>query len=126
MALKEKVFADLSDDELLVEVRRLAAAERTAAAALLRSLIEVDARAPVSRSRLFVSLYLLHAGAASGAEGRYSERGFLEFRHVQPYAGVGAATVENIQLRCRAHNQHEAAMFFGGDGPQIVRETPVL
>jgi hypothetical protein len=37
-------FADLPDDELLAEVKRLAATERCATAALIRSLIEVDAR----------------------------------------------------------------------------------
>jgi hypothetical protein len=25
----------------------------------------------------------------------------------------GAATVDNIQLRCRAHNQYEARLYFG-------------
>lgn len=29
----------------------------------------------------------------------------------------GAATTENIQLRCRAHNAHEAALVFGEAGP---------
>jgi hypothetical protein len=31
----------------------------------------------------------------------------------------GAATVENIELRCRAHNAYEARLFFG---PDVVRE----
>jgi hypothetical protein len=34
-----------------------------------------------------------------GRNGRCSERGFLEFHHVQPYAAGGAATAENVQLR---------------------------
>jgi hypothetical protein len=46
--------------------------------------------------------------AFEGAEGRCGERGFLEFHHVVPYADGGAASEENIQLRCRAHNQFEA------------------
>ena len=37
-------FADLPDDQLLVEVKRLAGAERCATAALVRSLVELDAR----------------------------------------------------------------------------------
>jgi hypothetical protein len=41
------------------------------------------------------------------------ERGFLEFHHVRPFAEGGEATVGNIQLRCRAHNGHEADMFYG-------------
>jgi hypothetical protein len=48
-----------------------------------------------------------------GAHGRCTERGFLEFHHVVPYADGGLATVENIQLRCRAHNAYEAEEYFG-------------
>ena len=47
-----------------------------------------------------------------GRAGRCRETAFLEFHHVTPYAAGGATTVENIQLRCRAHNQHEARVFF--------------
>ena len=54
-----------------------------------------------------------------GAEGRCRETAFLEFHHVEPYAAGGAATMENIQLRCRAHNVYEAELFFGTD---VVRE----
>ena len=31
----------------------------------------------------------------------------LEFHHVRPFAVGGGATVENIELRCRAHNRFE-------------------
>lgn len=48
-----------------------------------------------------------------GGERRCSERGFLELHHVVPYARGGAATEENIQLRCRAHNQFESEQIFG-------------
>jgi 5-methylcytosine-specific restriction endonuclease McrA len=51
--------------------------------------------------------------AFDGKEGRCAERGFLEFHHVVPYASGGLATVDNIQMRCRAHNQHEADEWFG-------------
>ena len=44
---------------------------------------------------------------------RCNERAWLEFHHVIPYARGGRATVENIQLRCRAHNGYEAALEFG-------------
>jgi hypothetical protein len=57
--------------------------------------------------------------AFSGAKGRCSETGFLEFHHIRPFAAGGAASVENVELRCRAHNQHEAELFFG---PLIARE----
>ena len=54
-----------------------------------------------------------------GAEGRCAETAFLEFHHVEPYAAGGEATVQNIELRCRAHNAYEARLFFGDD---VVRE----
>jgi hypothetical protein len=44
---------------------------------------------------------------------RCDARRFLEFHHVVPRAAGGAATVANIQLRCRAHNGHEVDLFFG-------------
>jgi hypothetical protein len=53
---------------------------------------------------------------------RCTERGFLEFHHVRPYAVGGPPTVENIQLRCRAHNGYEAEQVFGPWGPVVVRE----
>lgn len=62
--------------------------------------------------------------SASGR--RCTERGFLEFHHVVPYARGGAASVENLQLRCGRHNRYEAARDFG-PWPRCVRETaPVL
>lgn len=57
--------------------------------------------------------------AFAGQAGRCVERGALEFHHVVPYAEGGKATAENIQLRCRAHNQYEAEQWFG---PLMVRE----
>ena len=48
-----------------------------------------------------------------GTRGRCTERGFLEFHHVVPFADAGAATLENIQRRCRAHNQYESEQWFG-------------
>ena len=48
-----------------------------------------------------------------GRDGRCAERSFLEYHHVRPYAAGGLATTANIELRCRAHNAYEAALFFG-------------
>jgi hypothetical protein len=62
--------------------------------------------------------------AFEGGEGRCSERGFLEYHHVVPYANGGAASEDNIQLRCRAHNQYEADQWFGA-GDLLVGEPPV-
>jgi hypothetical protein len=52
------------------------------------------------------------------------ERRFVEFHHVIPHAASGPATVENIQLRCRAHNGHEVDLFFG-PGKRRTREDVV-
>jgi hypothetical protein len=59
------------------------------------------------------------ACAFQGAGGRRClESGFLECHHVVPYAKGGAATADNIELRCRAHNAYEAEKDFG----MFVRE----
>jgi hypothetical protein len=47
-----------------------------------------------------------------GTHGRCSETAFLEYHHRQPFAVGGQATVEDIELRCRAHNVYEAQLFF--------------
>lgn len=58
---------------------------------------------------------------------RCSDRAFLEFHHIQPFALGGESTVANIQLRCRSHNAYEARMYFthgnGHDGAGSVREA---
>ena len=62
-----------------------------------------------------------------GPAGRCRETAFVEFHHVTPYAEGGAATVDNLQLRCRAHNQYESRRYFGdslGGGDTFVRERP--
>jgi hypothetical protein len=58
-----------------------------------------------------------------GSQGRCTERGLLEFHHVQPYAVGGRAVAENVALRCRAHNVHEAELYFGTRLPTMVRES---
>jgi hypothetical protein len=61
-------------------------------------------------------------------ERRCDERRFVEFHHVHPYAAGGEATIENIELRCRRHNDYEARVYFargepGGEGE--VREAQI-
>lgn len=56
-------------------------------------------------------------------QGRCAETGFLEFHHVVPYADGGETSVDNIQLRCRTHNQHEADLWSGEVRAPHVRET---
>jgi len=53
---------------------------------------------------------------------RCAERTFLEFHHIVPYALGGLATVENISLRCRRHNQYEGELVFGRRGVSEDRE----
>ena len=48
-----------------------------------------------------------------GRDGRQcEERHFLEYHHVAPWITGGPPTVANVQLRCRAHNQYEAKVYF--------------
>ena len=54
---------------------------------------------------------------------RCAERSYIEFHHLQPYVHQGPATVENISLRCRAHNVYESELIFGPYDPSQVRET---
>lgn len=61
-----------------------------------------------------------------GTQGRCESRGFLEFHHVDPYAAGGPATVDNIALRCRAHNAYEATLFFGALDGVLVRESSAV
>ena len=49
----------------------------------------------------------------SRAGHRCTERTFLEFHHLLPYAREGPGTVGNIALRCRRHNQYEGELDFG-------------
>ena len=58
----------------------------------------------------------------SPAGRRCTERTFLEFHHVETHAKGGPATVENISLRCRCHNQYEAELVFGPRGAARVRQ----
>jgi 5-methylcytosine-specific restriction endonuclease McrA len=48
-----------------------------------------------------------------GTQGRCLETGFLEIHHLVPYAAGGATSVDNLALRCRSHNAHEAVQYFG-------------
>jgi len=64
---------------------------------------------------------------------RCGERALVELHHLIPYAAGGRPTVDNIALRCRAHNAYEADAFYGpirdcreaADGARgcVVRET---
>jgi hypothetical protein len=48
-----------------------------------------------------------------GPDGRRcGSRASVELQHRKPYMAGGKPTVENIAVYCRAHNQHEARVFF--------------
>jgi hypothetical protein len=61
--------------------------------------------------------------AFAGPKGRCSERSYLEFHHLVPRGHQGKGTLENIALRCRAHNVYEAELLFGPFDPSVARET---
>ena len=59
----------------------------------------------------------------SDAGHRCESREFIEFDHVQPFAHGGDSTVENLRLRCRAHNQLGAEVTYGTGFMQAKRRT---
>jgi hypothetical protein len=61
-----------------------------------------------------------------GPLGRCPATAFLEYHHVVPFAAGGETSVENLELRCRSHNQYEAEKFFGTLHVPFVREARAL
>ena len=57
-----------------------------------------------------------------GPNGRCTETALLQFHHEDPFAVGGPPTIENIHLRCAAHNRYEAELFFGVQYQGMVRE----
>ena len=114
---------------VLEEVRALAAyrreleKERFGVGRKPRRVLSARAEAaePVRRSRRVAAavareVYLRDGGSCTFccADGRRcGARRFLELDHVQPWAAEGESTVENLRLRCRAHNEHAARIYFG-------------
>ncbi len=67
------------------------------------------------------------AAAARSRQGRTAVRGKEVSSSgitCRPYAPDGEMSVENISLRCRAHNVYEAERVFGRFDPSLVREAP--
>jgi 5-methylcytosine-specific restriction endonuclease McrA len=64
-------------------------------------------RREVSRRDKERCTYVSPGGRRCGA------KEFLEFHHTEPWARSRAHAVENLTLRCRAHNQYAAARDFG-------------
>jgi hypothetical protein len=108
----EAVILDRALSALLSDLaqKKFAAAGHPRPAGLPRP----GARAIPAEVKRKVWLRDLGRCAFVGSSGRRcSERGFLEFHHVQPYALGGEATLANIELRCRSHNAYEARLLFG-------------
>jgi hypothetical protein len=118
----DKVF-DRALDAVIreTEKRKFAATPRPRARAPHRP--SADARhvpAPVKRE-----VWKRDGGQCTflGRDGhRCGERRFLEFDHVQPVALGGEATVDDLRLRCRVHNQYEAERVFGTEFMARKRE----
>jgi len=87
------------------------------------------ARDPSAQVKRAVWLRDLGRCAFVGTTGhRCNERRFIEFHHIDPHVLGGEATVDQIQLRCRRHNDYEGRLYFGkrrrGGDSGIVREEP--
>ena len=50
-----------------------------------------------------------------------SERRFLEYHHIIPFAWGGETTIDNLELRCRTHNGYEGELLFG----RVLRKNGV-
>jgi hypothetical protein len=61
--------------------------------------------------------------AFAGANGRCKETRYLELHHVEPHGYGGPATVDNISVRCRAHNVYESELVFGPFDASVAREA---
>ncbi len=55
---------------------------------------------------------------------RCSEAGFLEFHHKAPWARFRSHSVEEIELRCRAHNRYAATQDYGAAHMRRFRGGP--
>ena len=54
---------------------------------------------------------------------RCTSRRFLELHHLEPWARGGAHSADNLELRCRAHNQYQASLDYG-PGLMAARRSP--
>ena len=57
---------------------------------------------------------------------RCSERDRLEFHHHDPFGRGGDHRVENISLRCRAHNVYQAERDYGKEVMERYRHSPSM
>ena len=95
-------FTSLSDDQLLTETKRLAACERRATAALLRSLMEVDSRRLYLRegcSSLFTyCTQVLHLSEGAAYNRIEAARAARRFPSVLTGLEDGSLTLASVRL----------------------------
>jgi len=114
---------DLALDVLVrdLEKKKFAATERPRGSASGLAALRVDGPAAPGASRHIPAevkraVWQRDQGRCTfaGPNGvRCTERGPLEFDHIRPHADGGAASIDNVRLLCRRHNQYEARQFFG-------------
>jgi hypothetical protein len=99
---------------LLAELarRKFAATERPHASALPA---DGSRHVPAEVKRVVFVRDLGRCAFVAVSGRRCDTRAFLEFHHVRPFADGGGATAENIELRCRRHNDYETRAH---DGPR--------
>jgi hypothetical protein len=108
----EAAIIDRAFDALLVELARKKCADTPRPGPSRGS--KPGARRPSAEVKRAVWRRDLGRCAFVGPGGhRCDARRFLEFHHVDPYALGGEATVDQIQLRCRRHNDYEGRLYFG-------------
>jgi len=93
----------------VVEKRLFSATDRPRAAAPTASTASRDIPADVERA-----VWRRDQGQCSfeGPHHRCEERAYLEYHHLTPWIVGGQPSVENIALRCRAHNEYESRVYF--------------
>jgi hypothetical protein len=108
----EAAIVDRALDALLLEVARKKFADTPRPAPSRGS--KPGARRPSAEVKRAVWRRDLGRCAFVGPGGhRCAERRFVEFHHIDPYALGGEASVDQIQLRCRSHNDYEGRLYFG-------------
>jgi hypothetical protein len=108
----EAVIIDRALDALLAELARKKCADTRSPRPSRAS--KAGARRPSAAVRRAVWRRDRGCCAFVGAGGhRCAERRFVEFHHVDPYALGGEASVDQIELRCRRHNDYEGRLYFG-------------
>lgn len=104
------VIAPLSPERYRKKAAAVATPRRPCAASEGSRMTDESARTIPAHVRRAVWARDRGRCAFEGSHGRCGARGLVEYHHVIPYALGGAAIVDNIELRCRAHNAHEARL----------------